>query len=110
MCVPIVFMPVELMVGRLGWINAGCPDEVERDDYLFGKLVPSLERPVAVCRAEVAYEVVFERLDGTLGRIDAMVRWLFKLPFAVFFLEEGFDWFRTLIVCHVECRLVSFIF
>ena len=41
-CVPIVFMPVELMAGRLGWMDAGCPDEVERDYCLFGELIPKL--------------------------------------------------------------------
>ena len=54
--------------------------------------------------------MVFERLDGTFGRIDAMVYWLYKLPFAVFLLEAGFYWFLALIVRHIECRLVSFIF
>ena len=53
--------------------------------------------------------MVFERLDGTFGRIDAMVRRLEKLPFAVLFLEEGFYRFRALIVRHIEGRLVSFI-
>ena len=38
--VPIIFVPVELVVDRLGWIDARYPDEVERDDCLFGKLVP----------------------------------------------------------------------
>ena len=93
MCVPIVFMPVELMVGRLGSIDAGCPAEVERDDCLFGKLIPKLERPVADCQAEAADEVIFKRLDGTLSRIDAMVCWLYKLPFVILLLEEGFCWF-----------------
>ena len=110
MCVPIVFMPVELMIGRLGWIDVGCPDEVERDDCLFGKLILKLERPVAVCRAEAADEVIFKRLDCTLGRVDAMVCWLYKLSSAIFLLEEGLDWFGALIVGDFECRLVPFVF
>ena len=52
--------------------------------------------------------MVFERLDGTFGRIDAVVHRLEKLLFAVLFLEEGFYRFRALIVRHIECRLVSF--
>ena len=54
--------------------------------------------------------MVFERLHGTLGRIDAMVCWLYKLPFVILLLDEGFDWFCALIVGDIECRLVSFIF
>ena len=54
--------------------------------------------------------MIFKRLDGTLGHIDAMVRWLYKLLFAIFLLEEGLDWFRALIVGDVESRLVPFIF
>ena len=54
--------------------------------------------------------MIFKHLDGTLGRIDAMVRWLYKLSFAILLLEEGLDWFRALIVGDVECRLVPFIF
>ena len=52
----------------------------------------------------------FERLHGTFGRIEVMVRRLDKLPFAVLFLEEGFYRFCALIVRHIEGRLVSFIF
>ena len=40
MRVSIVLMPVELMVGGFSWIDAGGPDEVERDDRLLGELVP----------------------------------------------------------------------
>ena len=51
-----------------------------------------------------------EHLDGTFSRIDAVVCRLEKLPFAVLLLEEGFDWICALVVGHVECGLVSFIF
>ena len=54
--------------------------------------------------------MIFKRLDGTLGRVDAMVCWFYKLPFVIFLLEEGLDWFRSLVVGDVECRLVPFIF
>ena len=54
--------------------------------------------------------MIFKRLDGTLGCVDAMVRCFYKLPFAIFLLEEGLDWFGALIVGDVECRLVPFIF
>ena len=40
MRVPVVLVPVKLMVGGLGWIDAGGPGEVERDDGLLGELVP----------------------------------------------------------------------
>ena len=54
--------------------------------------------------------MIFKRLDGTLGCVDAMVRWFYKLPFAIFLLEEGLDRFGALIVGDVECRRVSFVF
>ena len=86
------------MIGGLGWIDAGCPDEVERDDCLLGELVPQLEGPVAVGRAEATDEVVLERLDGPSGRIDAVVCRFDKLPFAVLLLEEGF-----LLALSIDC-------
>ena len=69
-----------------------------------------MEGPVAVGQAEATDEVILEYLDGLLGCIDAVICWFKKLPFAVLLLEEGFDRLHTLIVCHVECWLVSFIF
>ena len=54
--------------------------------------------------------MILKRLDGTLGCVDAMVRWLFELQFAIFLLEEGLNRFGVLIVIDVECRLVSFVF
>ena len=54
--------------------------------------------------------MILKRLDGTPGRVDAMVRWFYKLPFAIFLLEEVLDWFCVLFVGDIECRLVPFIF
>ena len=77
---------------------------------MLNELIPTLEWPVAVGRAEAADEVLFKRLDGMLGRDDAMIRWFYKLPFAILLLEEGLDRFGALIVGDIECRLVYFVF
>ena len=53
--------------------------------------------------------MIFTRLDCTLGRVDAMVRWFYKLPCASILLDEGLDRFSALNVSDVECRLVPFI-
>ena len=64
---------MELMVGRFGKVDARCPDEDESDCTLLGELIPQLQGPVAVGRAEAADEVVFICLDGAFGCVDAMV-------------------------------------
>ena len=47
--------------------------------------------------------MIFKRLDGAFGCVDAMVCWFDKLPLAILLLEEGLDRFGTLIVGEVEC-------
>ena len=74
------------MVGRFGWIDSGGAYNVERDERLFGELVPQLQWEVDVGRAEAAYHVIFVCLNCPFRRIYAMVCRLNELPCAVLFL------------------------
>ncbi len=51
--------------------------------------------------------MVFERLDGPFGRIDAMVVWLDKLGRAILLLHECLDGRGGLIVRDVENGFVT---
>ena len=51
--------------------------------------------------------MVFERLDGPFGRIDAMVVWLDELGRAILLLHECFDGRGGLIVRDVENGFVT---
>ena len=53
-------------------------------------------------------EVVLECLDGSFCCVDAMIRWLDKLPLASLSFQEGFDGPCCLVVCHVEGWFVAF--
>ena len=46
--------------------------------------------------------MIFNRPDGTLGCVDAIVRWFYELLFAIFLLEEGLGRFGAWIVGGVE--------
>ena len=46
--------------------------------------------------------MVFISLDGALRCVDAMVCWLYELPLAILFLEEGFDGRCALVISDVN--------
>ena len=89
--VPVVFVPVEGVVGGLGGVDARGAQQVEGDGGLLGHLIPQLERPVVVGAAKATDEVVLECLDGALRGVDPVVCRFGKLPLAVFFLEKLTD-------------------
>ena len=54
--------------------------------------------------------MIFERLDGAFGRINAVVVWLNEHELAIIVGEEFLDLPRALIVHHIQFYLVSFAF
>ena len=74
-----------------------------------GKLIPQLEWEIRVGCAQATDEVVLERLDCAFCRIDLVVVWLHKLPFAFVLLEVSFERLDCLIVCDIELGLMSFV-
>ena len=91
MTVPVILVAVQLVVRRLRWVDTRCPDEVQGDRSLFRQLIPQLERPVAIGRAESTDEVVLVCLNGAFRGVDSVIGRLDKLPLAIFFLKEGLD-------------------
>ena len=57
---------------------------------------------MSVCWREATDEVGFEGLNGFFRHIDTMIWWIDKLLFASFFLDECLEWWRNLIVSHIE--------
>ena len=54
--------------------------------------------------------MIFERLDGAFGRVNAVVVWFNKHVLAIFVGEEFLDLPCALIVNHIQFYLVSFAF
>ena len=108
--VPVVFVPVEGVVGGLGGVDARGAQQVEGDGGLLGHLIPQLEGPVVVGAAQATDEVVFKCLDGALRGVDAVVRRLDELPPAVFFLQEVLDGLGRLVVGDVEGGPMALVF
>jgi len=45
--------------------------------------------------------MIFERLDGSFGRVNAVVMWFNEHELAIIVGEKFFDLFRALIVHHI---------
>ena len=101
-------MAVQLVIRRLGRVDARWAQNIQRDDGLLSELVPKLQREIDIRCAQATDEVVFERLDRPLGGVDAVIGWFNKLPFAVLLFEVRFERRGGLVVGYVESGLVSF--
>jgi hypothetical protein len=60
-----------------------------------------LEGEFAVGRREGTYKMIFERLDGAFGSVNAVVVWFDEHELAIFVGEEFLDLPRAMIVHHV---------
>ena len=102
MCSPVVFVAVELMIGRDVWIESGSVEEVACDFRLQCQVVPKLEWEVDVSGAQATDEVIFESLDGSFSGVDSVVVGLDKLNGTVTRSDKLFDGRCCLIVGDVE--------
>ena len=71
------------------------------------QLAPQHRGEVGVSDGEATDKVVFECLDGPLGRIRAMIMWLNKLEANFGFFQVGFDGGGGNVIHNVEGRFES---
>ena len=109
MCIPVVFVAVELVVCRDVRVESGAAEEVACNFGLVCEVIPQLERETDICGAESTDKVVFESLDGAFRCIDTMIVWLDKLNGTVAGSDKFFDSGRGLIVGDVEGGSKSFL-
>ncbi len=108
MCVPIVFVAVQLMVCQDVGVESGASEEVACYFCLVCQMVPQLEWEVDVGGTESTDEVVFEGLDGAFRGVDAMIVGFDELNCTVSGGDKFLDGSRSLVICDIEGGSESF--
>ena len=85
--IPVVYVAVELMIGRFPGGDERHAERLAGDYSLFCHFIPQLEWPFNICGAQAAYEMVLKGLDGTCCCVETVIGRFHKLPVALFCFE-----------------------
>ena len=95
------------MVRRLVRMFSARPTQIQSYQCLLCKVVPQLQRPLAVCTTKATDDVVFKSLYCPSRCVYSVILGFDELPFAFFCFQKCLQRLRCLVVRHIQQRPVA---